>query len=819
VVGLALDGRGLTSAAPDPDDELLAFAGAVVATLWLTAIVEHRLTGVWESHGAASGEWLTIGALFLAYLCVAAACANYASRVRHAFYGLLVRLSGSPRRLQRTLVAFGAAAGMAAVVGILILLYVPAWTAGGLVAIAGIAIWYTLAFAHGRLLQSAAAKLGRTRDVVRGVGIASDAGSVVRALYRTAFVAILLATTAWLVVDAHRSVALAIGLAQGLMLKRVGAPARFGFGKATAVVASSMVAWVFAAGFTYTPVAEWLLGATKTTAVSGIIFAAVLALVVTELYAAGRFEPGASRRSRALIMVFAVVCFAVLALRTNDLYADWVPYHRSYWVGPADFVRQGAWLLWDFPSQYGFLSALSLAVWPSASTWQALYEQTAITLVFDASILFALLRYGRRGMVNVAFSLLASITMFFSSLSSRHPFGWRLYPQVGLRFTGLIALLGITFLLYVWRHDARRRRMAYALGFVVWTVSVLWSFESGALVTLVWLSFVVLDLTLELLTRPAPAFEILHKSINRLLPLVLIPACVVAVLNLLYRAHVGHAPDWRAYAEFAFAYSTGDPSRQAIQVRGPGWMLVTCLIACGAVTVRAVWKGAFESLPLLIACWLALWGVCNYYVAEGFGNHANGIAPIVAMVFAILLALHRGQRGRELVTLPVRALIAPLLVLVIAQGFSWPSFPTSVLPPSFSNRPLDSLSHAPVVHGELAALLHAAKVRDSELIVYPVSIWDTKADSALIFPFVRSGTGFVTQQYAWLPLSPIGPYNELNTLSPDRARLYINRYYRHVHATGWLVSYHRRVDCGRLIPSLRTTNVYRSVNFQIARCR
>ncbi len=46
-------------------------------------------------------------------------------------------------------------------------------------------------------------------------------------------------------------------------------------------------------------------------------------------------------------------------------------HHWGALVGPAEMVRQGGWLLWDTPSQYGFLCPLALACFPTENAYQA----------------------------------------------------------------------------------------------------------------------------------------------------------------------------------------------------------------------------------------------------------------------------------------------------------------------------------------------------------------------------------------------------------------------------------------------------------------
>ncbi|GAC1542207.1 MAG: hypothetical protein NVS3B16_06850 [Vulcanimicrobiaceae bacterium] len=676
--------------------------------------------------------------------------------------------------------------------------------------------WFALGVAFaGSLATAFACATPLAARAARAMGVLSP---ILLGAYRALAVGALLIAAGWLVVDAHRSIALLLGLGQALILLRLAARRGLGLGHRTSVVIASVAGWIFAAGFSYTPIAEWLLGATWSTAGAALAVAAARAIVPPD-GGAPRAAGAARDRARAVaIAVCACAVFAELGFRTDHLYSDWIPYHRSFWVGAADFVRQGGWLLWDVPSQYGFLSALSLAVWPAASTWQALYEQSALTLVFDAMVLFALLRYGRAGAFSATASIAIAAVVFFSSLGFRFPFGWRLYPQLGLRFTGVVALLGLMFVIYRTRERGRLRTLAYAGGYAVWAISLLWSFESGAIATLMWLPFVAAEYVRWIaFARPGWLGAAAGAS-KRLLPFVVIAVVIVASLELVYRIGLKHAPDWRAYVEFAYTYNAGEKSQQPIQVRGPGWVVLTFAIVAAATVCRAVRARAFDAVPLLVACWFAVWGVSNYYVSEGFNDHVNGIAPIFITVFAVWLAVDRAE-NRDVFTLAARAFALPILVLVFAQAVGSPSaLRTMSLPfsPGFSG---DSLASAPPLRGEITALMRRAGVRDTDLIVFPASAWEIKTELGMILPFVKSAGGGFAQRYAWLPISPVGPYNELQTLPKTRARTYLARYYAHVRRTGWFVVYHRDADCSRLLPDLTTVDVVRSVNYQIARCR
>jgi len=86
--------------------------------------------------------------------------------------------------------------------------------------------------------------------------------------------------------------------------------------------------------------------------------------------------------------VVALAVLAVASVRTNGLFDVHTAYHWEFYIGPAELVRQGGWLLWDVPAQYGFLSELAIAWIPAASPWESLFVLNALMCFLLAATVF-----------------------------------------------------------------------------------------------------------------------------------------------------------------------------------------------------------------------------------------------------------------------------------------------------------------------------------------------------------------------------------------------------------------------------------------------
>jgi hypothetical protein len=89
----------------------------------------------------------------------------------------------------------------------------------------------------------------------------------------------------------------------------------------------------------------------------------------------------------------------VLSFRSDQWATDLLPdayVHWTFFVGPAEDVRQGGSLLWDVPSWYGFLDILLLASLPTDSCWQSMYLMNSSSLFISAVVVYSVLRALRR---------------------------------------------------------------------------------------------------------------------------------------------------------------------------------------------------------------------------------------------------------------------------------------------------------------------------------------------------------------------------------------------------------------------------------------
>src|SRR5215216_8065230 len=217
-----------------------------------------------------------------------------------------------------------------------------------------------------------------------------------------------------------------------------------------------------------------------------------LALLACCWWASGREIP--TNRlwtwARGITSVGSVIILVLLAFRTDGLFTTDqldsfnLPGSYLHWgafVGPAEAVRQGGWLLWDVPFQYGFLTTLSLAALPVPTAWQSLYLFSAIGSAVVAVFLFVVLRAVRPTVAGTIVAGAVSAAVVF--LLPAQPI--LLAPVHYLPSNGVIRhwwCYVLVAVLLLERRQAPRSRAQQGLllaGCVSWLLAILWSAESA----------------------------------------------------------------------------------------------------------------------------------------------------------------------------------------------------------------------------------------------------------------------------------------------------------------------------------------------------
>ena len=550
------------------------------------------------------------------------------------------------------------------------------------------------------------------------------------------------------------------------------------------------VSWAIASPISwYQPVSAWLIGGGPRPSgpLTLMIFFVLLLFNVTVSCANGeRLRPNARSRFFELL---ALIVFALFSFR-QDSFADLGSQeHWGFYVGPAELIRQGGWLLWDVPSQYGFLNMLAIAALPFRSAWLAMYLLDGTLLLASAAMLFFVIRLLRIGPFSLPFAgLVTLVAVFLVPGWNPHLSGPQIYPSVGaMRFFWVE--IAIVFLLWVYLRPVANRTTAIVGGSLLWLCGVLWAAESAVYMTFVWfpsLFFIVLGGV----EAGPPGVRLRAVFKTRNLTLLATPlfvfGCALALIHTTYVLSLGHGPDYYAFFEYAVRYGGGF-GYLPMNPFGAVSLLFLAFATCVSVGVAIVRRSPnpLGSAPVLWAASATIWITSSYFVGRSHdANVTNLFPPALLAVAAVLVVLGRERLLDGTERMLRLCLAAPLTVAMLMTLGNTTQFATVLRAMSVGytgNIPglLEKLSPSAL------AMLQRANVHDSDAIIF-------EDENHTLMPQWPEARYDASPSVRWLPANPSA---ELVPLPAARRAAYLQRFTGRRPMEGWFLRAHSAQTC------------------------
>ena len=537
----------------------------------------------------------------------------------------------------------------------------------------------------------------------------------------------------------------------------------------------------------------------------GDVFPVAVCLVATYVVVVKLWGPADGRSGRWMlaqaVAVFGVAAIVFLAFRTDYLYWQIQAFfHGSDYIGPADLIRQGGTLLWNVPSQYGFLSVQMIAWLPVGSSWEALFLLNGVSETVMALVIFSIIRGQRRGVRDTVASLAITLAAVFlrpfpaDGVHSILFWSSNIFPSTGAyRFIWCVLLLALVYRAGrdLSAHPASRRLLCAGCG--VWLIGCLWSVESALYCSIIWLPAFAW-LAHDRVWRLPTSKRWRQLGIWILLPLGAMLLSILG-LELIYAIGTGRGPDFYAYFEYALAYQNGFGA-YPLDPGGTVWVLlliIGMLVAALVDAARSRRSGPFAAAFTAAA---AVWITSSYFVGRAHPNNVMNLAPIFfAAIFVVFHIWRRsGPAGRPIVGL-IRLVAAPILIVLVVASFANQTALGELVGPGVHDGMTDVsalVANATDIDPALQSALNAAGVQPSDPIVY------IPTGSVVSGPL---GTGYPgSVMPAWTPASnpsiavrdspawlPLNPTTEILVLPLARRDLYIDRFVTQYHLSGWLV--------------------------------
>lgn len=596
-------------------------------------------------------------------------------------------------------------------------------------------------------------------SVFAGIGVAFHAGWFI---WRLGFVAFILS-----------AIASALVLAVAVRFRRESLSRRK-VGWIGLVMVALTAVWEAAFRLaSWTDAEGWITQSVRTPILAALV---VVAATITLVPPVETARNATARKCRFVAVdTIAILALVVLSFRTTPT----VEFdHWSFWVGPIESVRQGGWLLWDVPSQYGFISILLPTLVPTRDAWQSLYLVQAALYTVTAIAIYAAIATLRAGFVPRLFAFAFTATAYFFRPRTFHlVLPAQMTPAGGpMRFFWCYAILGVLIWKYR-RGDAVSDVKFAAVGTLVWLASVAWSSESAIYTSVAWgAAYVVFLLQRMVATRSGNgvnAQRILHFAAGMAFPVIALIATALLV-TLAYVAFDGHAPDWMSYYEYAVLF-TGGYGALPIEAVGVVWYVVALFIVVSAVVVRFLTRDPSNpGLFVAVGAWGTVWAVSSYFVARS--HPVNPLSLVPLLVFSLAIALHLLRSMRDDWTRLFSLVAVPLFAMPAVLTLSHRGFPGLLLS---RQAPMSALTaQVPAMDSSLANLARAAGMRPEDPVFFA-------GDARYVmprWPELKQGRAR-TNELAWVPK----PYEIINIFPQSRRDEYVGRFQRRFDDGGWVV--------------------------------
>lgn len=566
---------------------------------------------------------------------------------------------------------------------------------------------------------------------------------------------------------------------------------RIDFGSALARVAPVIIAGAFgsmcAAGIiSWSDALVWFTSSPRT----------LLMLVATAILtlAAFRRSHAADTEARNWLRWWDYLAITALVAFSFRTYPIVEFYHWGFYIGPIEQLRQGGLLLWDTPSQYGFVSLLIPTVLPG-SAWVSFWLYQSVIFAVTAFLMYWSFRKLGSTWTNSLFSFAITFTtLFFRPREEFLILPAQMTPSGGpVRFVWCFILLAFIAHYYFSPRESFVRRHFGLCGTLIWLASILWSVEAAIYCSAIWFSAFAVFLAQQAIAGNdggLRAVVFLRRLAGRGLILAGAIAGLFGLVALLYRVFAGILPDLRGYLEYALLYSRGGFGALLVDPSGSVWYLLLLFLAIS--TIAGMYLSTDRRDPRLIVLagvWGGAWSVGSYFAGRSHPVNALSLLPFLLFSMAIALRLltrDRMQRWHRLVlTALVPAFVMPIVLTLGHAGFPAAATQTQ-LPPSRITQ------QVPTMEPSLYALLAHSGARPTDSFV-------RIGDGRLMLPaWPADSTGSrVLSTRSWLPK----PFEIIGSLSPERRQVYIDRNTRSFPTDGWLI--HSKKDGVKNYPELR----------------
>ncbi len=528
-------------------------------------------------------------------------------------------------------------------------------------------------------------------------------------------------------------------------------------------IACATAAWMAGGALVYWQNALSWLTASPLTAV---VLAASVLIIGFTLRSWVRDESKVGGAIRVLDLI-PVAFLAVFSFRTFPVVEH---YHWGFFIGPIEQLRQGGTLLWDTPSQYGFLSILIPALLPG-SAWQSFWFFQSLVYAIVACLMYVSIRRLSPGIAGAITALLITlVTLFFRPRSEALLLPAQMTPAAGpFRFIWCFVMLAFLVSSHLKAGEGTRRFVL--VGTAIWVAAMLWSAETAIYVTAMWFPALLVH-TLQAVRRDSLPVAGTILAFVRIAAYQAAAAVVAGILVLAaYRLAGAPGPDLTGHFEYVLLYSRGGFGALPIDPTGTIWYLIIAFLIVSTILGLHARKNPRDSrLIVWAAAWGLVWAISSYFT--GRSHPVNLVAIIPVLVYAMMACM----RLRPFAASPharsvMAASILPLLAMPLTLTAGHKAFGAEIARRQLA--PARFHDQVPVLDPELESLLIEAGANPGDAFVLA-------SDGRLMLESWSNGD---MTTHSWLPK----PFEIIGSLPEERRAVYLDRNARSFAQPGWLI--------------------------------
>lgn len=461
------------------------------------------------------------------------------------------------------------------------------------------------------------------------------------------------------------------------------------------------------------------------------------------------------------IHFFVLISFAFLSFRSDSLFTltkSGNPiYHWSYYVGVIESIRNGGILLWDTPSQYGFLNLLIPALLPIKSAWQSFYIFQGFLLFLISSLFyFSIIKYYKLLYQRFLIFLIIVMAVFFADPDFFGPYPFPSSSVLRFFFAYVILCASILF-------PKPGLRQAVMLSLLC-SLGIFWSAESAIYSVSIYI-FIAIGVCVNSWGTKT-SFRNTAAYYLALPPLFVIIGLVG--LALIYRLNFDIIPDPQSFIEHGFGYASGF-GYVPLNFSGPIYILLFFFISICAITSLFI-KSNQAVTPILcplLASAGCIWSISSYYFGRPVPQNITAMMPIITLCIltpvAVLTKYKKEMESCNLYLTLHKLLIFPFIFIIIIALFN-SSFRLTLLNTKSLSQNIES--NLPRADIRIIDLFNILKINTHTNFIY-------YSDDGTLPIFEHTMSYLNNPMSRWLPI----PLQLMETPVTDGRRyVYISRY-------------------------------------------